>query len=75
MENKESRFKRLAEARTNKALAAIRSIAKLANKNHYEFHDEDVKMIFLALRKEVAEAQAVYSASQAKGKKQFHLNE
>jgi hypothetical protein len=41
MEGKKERFKRLAEARTNKALAAIRSVAKLANRNHYEFNDEE----------------------------------
>ena len=74
MEGKKERFKRLAEARTNKALAAIRSVAKLANKNHYEFNDEEAKAIFSAIRREVAEAQSVFSASCAKSEKKFKLD-
>ena len=74
MESKEDKFKRLAEARTNKALDTIRSIAKLANKNHYEFNDEDTKMIFSALRKEVSEAQSAFAASNAKSEKKFKLD-
>ena len=74
METKKDRFKRLAEARTNRALDAIRSIAKLANRNHYEFNEEDIKMIFSALRKELSDAQAIYLASHAKAEKKFQLN-
>jgi hypothetical protein len=74
MEGKKERFKRLAEARTNKALAAIRSVAKLANRNHYEFNDEEAKAIFSAIRREVAEAQSAFSASCAKSEKKFKLD-
>ncbi len=52
-ESKRDRFVRLAESRTSNALRAIRVIANLANKAHYDFSPTDVKKISAALHKEV----------------------
>lgn len=53
-ESKESKFKRLAEARVNRAIGALRSISSLSNRQIYAFDEDQVKKILAALRKEVA---------------------
>lgn len=65
MESKNDKFVRLAEARANRAIDSIRSLAKLANRNHYEFSPEEVQKIFAALRHEIDEAKAAYTAALA----------
>jgi hypothetical protein len=65
METKHIKFVRLAEGRVNRAMDAIRSIAKLSNRNHYEFSDQEVKKLILALRKEVDAMQSTFAASLA----------
>jgi hypothetical protein len=55
-ETKRQKFVRLVDPRMNKALEAIRRIAKLGgtNASHYEFGDDDIGKIIEALAKEVA---------------------
>lgn len=48
-----TRFVRLAESRTINAIKSIRIIAKLGNKNVYDFSEADVKKIANALTREV----------------------
>lgn len=50
---KREKFVRLAQNRTGNAMKAIRVIAKLGNKSHYEYDERDVKKIVAALSKEV----------------------
>lgn len=50
---KRKKFVSLAENRTKNALKAIRVIAKLGNKNAYEYTEADVKKIAGALTKEI----------------------
>jgi len=50
---KRAKFILLAERRTKNALKAIRIIAKLGNKNAYEYSEADVKKIVAALKEEV----------------------
>ena len=64
-DTKRENFKRLAESRTENALRYIRSIGKLANKNNYEYSDEDYKKIFRALESAIRE-----SKNNFEGKKQ-----
>ena len=52
-ETKKEKFVRLAEARTNKALAQIKLIGNLSDKSTYEFTEEDVNKIFTHLEKEI----------------------
>jgi ribosomal protein L7/L12 len=53
IKDKRSKFVELAENRTKNAIKAIRVIAKLGNKNAYEFTDTDVNKIAKALIREV----------------------
>ena len=50
---KREKFVKLAENRTKNALKAIRVIAKLGNKNAYDYSEADVRKIAGALTKEV----------------------
>lgn len=50
---KRDKFISLAEKRTKNAIRAIRIIAKLGNKNAYDYSEADVKRISGALTKEV----------------------
>jgi len=65
-ESKADKFKRLATARTNKAIAAIRGLGKLSS-GQYERTPEQVNMIFEALGKEANEAMQKL-LGQSKGK-------
>lgn len=47
------KFISLAESRTKNALRAIRVIAKLGNRNAYDYSEADVKKIAGALTKEI----------------------
>jgi hypothetical protein len=47
------KFVQLAQARTKKAIRAIRIIGKLGNRNAYEYSDADVRKIASALSKEI----------------------
>ena len=50
---KRDKFVDLAEGRTRNAIKAIRTIAKLGNRNAYEYSEADVKKIASALDREV----------------------
>ncbi len=50
--NKREKFVDLAESRTRNAIKAIRVIAKLGNKNAYEYTESDVRKIAIALSRE-----------------------
>lgn len=51
--NKVNNFKRLANSRVNKAIVMLKLISNLSNKSHYEYNENDIKLIILALEKEV----------------------
>jgi ribosomal protein L7/L12 len=51
--SKRDKFVELAQARTKNAIRSIRIIAKLGNKNAYEYSEADVKKIANALNREV----------------------
>jgi hypothetical protein len=51
--DKRQKFVKLAEKRTINAMRAIRVIAKLGNKSHYQYDEADVKKIANALSREV----------------------
>lgn len=52
--DKAENFVRLANKRTNKILEDIEILGNLANKNQYEYTDEQVEKIFNAIEKELA---------------------
>lgn len=53
MNNKSENFKRLAEKRVTGCVKNIRLIGNLANKNNYEFTDEQAKKIIATLEVEM----------------------
>ena len=55
--NKRERFKRLAELRANRVLKDIHLIGNLSNKNNYLYDDEEVDLIFSAIKKELRKAE------------------
>jgi len=50
---KRKKFEDFATKRTNNAINHIRLIGKLANRNAYEYDDNDINKIVSALRKEI----------------------
>lgn len=57
MENKDDKFIRLANARTRNAIHQIKLIKNLSNKKYYNYHSEDVKKIFKALKETLKDAE------------------
>jgi len=55
MKSKRDSFVRLANARVNKALDALRLVGNLSNKANYEYTTEDAEKIVEALRVAVQE--------------------
>ena len=52
------KFMSLAEARTSKAMKQIRLIGNLSNKSSYEYNEDEVTAIFIALEAELGRARA-----------------
>ena len=52
-ENKEERFKRVAEKRVQNIIKAIRGLSQLTNKKVYEWNNSQLTKIFSALEKEL----------------------
>lgn len=69
VEAKSERFRRLAEARVNKALGCLRSIGKLSNKGHYEYSEEEVRKIFQTLKRELDDSKSEFDKAIARGNK------
>jgi hypothetical protein len=70
---KREKFIELAEKRTKNAIKAIRVIAKLGNKNAYEFTDADISKIAKALVREIEQMRARMSSTGAKETIDFNL--
>jgi ribosomal protein L7/L12 len=70
---KREKFVELAENRTKNAIKAIRVIAKLGNKNAYEYTEADVKRIAGALSKEVDALKARMLSTGGKEAVEFKL--
>ena len=70
---KREKFVELAERRTKNAIKAIRVIAKLGNKNAYEYSETDVKRIAGALSREVEALKARMTSSSGKEAVEFKL--
>ncbi len=53
--DRRERFVSLAEARTSKAMLAIRLIGNLSNKSNYQYTEQDVNRIIRALNQEISD--------------------
>ena len=63
MDNKQERFKRLAEYRTNEILNRIRVLGNCSNRSAYEFTEEEINKIFSVIDKAVKETKAKFHFS------------
>jgi hypothetical protein len=72
--DKREKFVKLAENRTVNAIKAIRVIAKLGNKNAYQFDDSDVNKIVKALNREIDSLKIRMSSSGGKESVDFKLD-
>ena len=60
IENNRVKFKRIANIRTNNALKALRSLAKLSNSRNYEFTKTDIQKIYNAIHSEFRIGRAMF---------------
>jgi hypothetical protein len=70
---KREKFVNIAESRTKNAIKAIRVIAKLGNKNAYQYDDSDVQKIARALAREIDQLKARMTSSGGKEAVDFKL--
>ena len=68
METKKEKFKRIAETRTNKIINMVDLLGNCANKNTYEYTDEDIKNIFNAIEGSLKISKLKFTERQEKGK-------
>ncbi len=70
-ESKNDRFRRLAVARMNAALKQLKLIENLANRNNYEWTDEEAKKMISALNKAVESIDKKLKKTEAESDKTF----
>ncbi len=70
MRDKGAKFKELAESRVNRALNDIRLIGNLANRNNYEYSEEEVQKIISILEVELKALKAKFG-SEIQKRRQF----
>ena len=72
MESKKDRFKRIAEARTNKAIDMIRLLGNCANKKNYDYSKDEVDKIIRVLESEIKDLKNKFNDS-LKSNEKFKL--
>ena len=70
---KRTKFRALAESRTNKALEAIGRIGNLSNRSIYEWEEAEVRKIAKALKDAVGEVEARFASPKGKLSAKFKL--
>ncbi|MDP3462316.1 MAG: hypothetical protein Q8S18_05975 [Bacteroidales bacterium] len=60
---KRDRFKKVAGKRVQKVLDTIDSLAKCANRNNYDYEDEDVTKMLRALKEKVKILEMAYTSN------------
>ena len=73
MRDKRRKFVELAEARVTKSLKDLQLIGNLSNKSAYEYSDDDVRKVFLALQKGLDEAKGRFKTTSNKAGGEFKL--
>lgn len=73
MRDRRERFVALAEARTDKALNAIRLLGNLSNRSNYEYTEADVTQIVKALEAEVKALKVKFADAGSAGATSFKL--
>ena len=70
---KKDRFKSVASRRVQKVLEDIESLSKCANRNTYEYNEEDVRKMMKAINDKVTLLKASFEANSKSGKKTFEF--
>lgn len=68
---KHDNFVRLAEARVNKALEAIRLVGNLSNRSNYEYSDAESRAILAAINSAVSDLRAQFNRATDEESKAF----
>lgn len=71
--SKYAKFRKLAEARTNRALEDIRRIGNLSNTQLYEWEDAEIRKIIKALKDAVTDIEGRFSSPKGKTSAKFKL--
>ena len=69
METKREKFKRLAEARTNKIIDMVRLLGNLSSKSTYDYSDDDINKIFNSIDKELKISKMKFSCADSESTK------
>ena len=75
MEDDRQKFVRLATARVNKAIRAIRIIGNLSNRSNYSYTEADVERIMKVLNQELKVCRQRFSAEKPGVDGEFKLEE
>lgn len=75
MRDKRKKFIELTEARVTRAIKDMRLIGNLANRNAYDYTEDDVRKIFRALAKELDLAKSRFSGDGGGKDTEFRLED
>jgi len=71
--SKRQRFLEIGEARTNAILHRIKVLGNCANRNLYDYREEEINKIFRTIQKALDETKAKFMAQSRKRKERFKL--
>ncbi len=71
-ETKKDRFKRLASSRTNAVIEKLEILGNCSNRSNYEYTDDEVKQMLLAIERKLNEVRVLFSQGAAKDSN-FHF--
>jgi len=61
---KTERFRKLAEARTNNVLKALKILGNCANRSLYDYEDDEARRIFRAINEKIEETKGKFKYSE-----------
>ncbi len=73
MNDKRSKFVKLAENRVNKINEIIRLLGNLSNKNSYQYDDTDVEKMFNAIQEELKKSKVKFDVAKKQNETRFKL--
>ncbi len=73
-ETNREKFVRLAEARTNKIIDMLQLLGNCSNSSAYDYTQQDVDKIFVAIETEVREAKKKFNKIESKKSSRFTLD-
>ncbi|HCM42516.1 MAG TPA: hypothetical protein PLY88_00770 [Candidatus Omnitrophota bacterium] len=71
-ESKKDRFKRLASSRTNAVIEKLEILGNCSNRSNYEYTEEEVKQMLLAIERKLNEVKVLFSQAASKDNS-FHF--